>query len=120
MEEKIEFLMRLRAKGEKSKKALRAAYKEQFGKDKDFAAANKEVNNMFAEYFQRNMEELAPELALHYWDLYGKSYKLQDYRECRAILKDLRDLTGTVHALAPPQVEEAAPSPIMALLKAAQ
>lgn len=117
MEDKAEFIFTLRAKGEKSKTAIQEQYKRQFGSIKDFPAAYKMVDGMFAEYFQRNIEQLAPEMALHYWDLYAKSYKLQDYRECRAILKDLRDLTGIVHELAPPKQEDKPQSALMALRK---
>jgi hypothetical protein len=119
MEEHIEFLATLKAKGEKSKSALKAAFKQHFGSDKEFAAAYKGVNQIFSEYFQKSIEKLAPELALHYWDLYAKSYKLQDYRECRAILKDLRDLTGVVHEMQPPQKIEKPTSSVMKLRKKA-
>lgn len=106
MEEKIDFIFALRAKGEKSKTAIQAGYKKQFGSAKDFQSAWNSVEEILKEYFQRNIELLAPEMALHYWDLYAKSYKLQDYRECRAILKDIRDLTGIVHEAAPPNQEK--------------
>jgi uncharacterized Zn finger protein len=94
MNEKIEFITYMRSRGEKSNSALKKAYEEKFNTTKDFSANLKVVDSMFSEYFKKTIEELAPEIALHYWDLYAKSYKLQDYRECRAILKELRDLTG--------------------------
>jgi uncharacterized Zn finger protein len=94
MNEKIEFITFLRSRGEKSNSALKKAYNDQFNTTKDFSANLKVVDAMFSEYFKKTIEELAPEISLHYWDLYAKSYKLQDYRECRAILKELRELTG--------------------------
>lgn len=119
MEEQIEFLATLKAKGEKSKSALKLAFKQKFGSDKEFASAYKAVNQIFSEYFQKSIENLAPELALHYWDLYAKSYKLQDYRECRNILKDLRDLTGIYHDLQPPKPIEKPATSVMKLRKKA-
>jgi hypothetical protein len=117
MDDKITFIISLRIKGEKSKTALKAAYKNQFGNVTDFANAYKMVNTLLGEYFQKTIEKLAPELSLHYWDLYAKSYKLQDYRECRAILKELRDLTGVVHDMNPPKPVEKPKSSVMQLRK---
>lgn len=99
--EGVEFIVRLRARGEKSEAALKAAYKEEFGNTKNYTKDLQEAKTVIAEYFQRNIEELAKDVALHLWDLYGKNYKLQDYRECRTILRQITDLTGTVNETAP-------------------
>lgn len=97
----VEFIVRLRAKGEKSDAALKSAYKEEFGSTKNYTKDTKDAKTVISEYFQRNIEELANDVALHLWDLYGKNYKLQDYRECRTILKQITDLTGIVNEAAP-------------------
>lgn len=109
--EKVEFIIRLRARGEKSESAIKAAYKSEFGNLKTYPQDKAEAKKAIAEYFQKNVEALAEDVALHLWDLYSKNYKLQDYRECRAILKQITDLTATVNETA--TVEKKEENPIL-------
>jgi hypothetical protein len=107
----VELIVSLRAKGEKSDSAIKAAYKSEIGSVKNYAKDSKAAKSVIAEYFQKNMEELSADVSMHLWDLYAKNYKLQDYRECRAILKQITDLTQTVGEVAQPIAKE--PSPIL-------
>lgn len=101
--EKTEFILRCRARGEKSEIRLRKAFKQEFPETgpKDFNAAQAEANKMIREYFQDNLEELFSEITMHLWELYSKNHKLQDYRECRTILKQISDLAEAVNLKKP-------------------
>lgn len=92
-EARIQFLLQLRSKGEKSETALLSAYKQKFGlSQKQYQDDSKKVKALIAEYYKADVQSLCEELSMHLWDLYAKSMKLQDYRECRAILKQISDL----------------------------
>jgi len=117
MQEKIDFIFDLKIKGEKSKTSLKQEYKARFASDKDFSKIEKIVDEQLAEYFKNKIEDLAPEIAVHYWDLYAKSYKLQDYRECRAILKDLKDLTLGFEQSKKGEIQERPASKLMTMRK---
>jgi len=89
----VEFIVKLRCRGEKSDSAIRSAYKEQFGNLKEYQADLKQAKSHIKEYFEKNIHELGADIAMHLWDLYSKNYKLQDYRECRTILKQIVDFS---------------------------
>lgn len=118
--ERVEFLLELRSKGEKSSTVLLSAWKEKYNlSEGQFRVDYGKAKAIIAEYFQKDIEELSHEVSRHLWDLYAKSMKLQDYRECRAILKQITDLAisaSTISATQKP-VEEKPASPLLALMK---
>lgn len=118
-EERVAYLVQLKARGEKSKTALKSAYLEKFGMP--MAAFKKdmdEANRVISEYFSENAEEFRNDVSMHLWDLYAKSYKLQDYRECRALLKQITDLATSAKEFAATKKEEVKVSRLMKLRKA--
>jgi len=121
--ERVEFILEMRSKGEKSSTVLMSAWKEKYNlSEGQFRADYSKAKAIIAEYFQKDIEELSNEVSRHLWDLYAKSMKLQDYRECRAILKQITDLaiSANVISAARKTVEEKPASPLMALMKKAK
>jgi len=112
--EGVVFIIKLRSRGEKSQAAIKAAYKEQFGNTKQFNADAKSAKEFIAEYFQKNLSLLAEDVSMHLWDLYSKNYKLQDYRECRAILKNIIELGQSVKEEST-NAKQKKPSPLQSL-----
>lgn len=111
--------MQLKARGEKSESALKSAYLEKFGKPAaSFKKDMEEAKRIIAEYFSENAEEFRNDVSMHLWDLYSKSYKLQDYRECRALLKNLTELAATAKEFAATKKEEVKVSRLMKLRQA--
>lgn len=111
--------MQLKARGEKSETALESAYLEKFGKPiTSFRKDMDEANRVISEYFSENAEQFRNDVSMHLWDLYAKSYKLQDYRECRALLKQLTDLAATAKEWAAVKKEEPKVSRLMKLRQA--
>ena len=43
---------------------------------------------------QISVEIKKSEILTQYYDLYNKSYKIEDYRECRNVLKEISDIFG--------------------------
>lgn len=112
-------MVQLKARGEKSETALKSAYIERFGRPLQvFRKDLEEANRVISEYFTENAEQFRNDVSMHLWDLYAKSYKLQDYRECRALLKQLTDLATTAKEFAAVKKEEPKVSRIMKLRKA--
>jgi hypothetical protein len=110
IDEQTQFVIECRMKGEKSKTRLRKVFMEEFkgrgATAKQFEIIYKKVDEFIAEYFSQEIESLFSEITMHLWDLYNKSYKLQDYRECRAILKAITDLTESGKGATAKPVEE--------------
>ena len=91
--EQASFILKCMSQGEKSKTQLKKAFCEAYkGKEKLFDSAYMEAKKVIAEYFKADIEELVSEITMHLWELYHKSYKLQDYRECRNVLKEIANL----------------------------
>lgn len=94
-EERIIYILNLRSKGVKGRSDLLQFFTKEFNLsesqfDKDLKIAKEKIK----EYFDSDVDFQISEMAKHYWELYSKSMKLQDYRECRNILKDLSALKG--------------------------
>lgn len=95
-EERILFLLELRSKGVKATSDLFQFFsgkypgltKRQF--EYDLAEAKEQIR----EYYEKDVEFEVSEIAKHLWELYSKSFRLQDYRECRALLREIADLKG--------------------------
>lgn len=117
--ERIEFILEMRSKGEKSSTVLMSAWKERYNlSEGQFRADYSKAKAIIAEYFQKDIEELSNEVSRHLWDLYAKSMKLQDYRECRAILKQITDLAISANAISTAQKPAEQPkSPLLALMQ---
>lgn len=111
IDEKAQFIIECRMKGEKSKTRLRKVFMEEFkgkgGTAKQFEIIYTKVDEFISEYFANEIESLFSEVTMHLWDLYNKSYKLQDYRECRTILKAITDLAESGKSAKAKPVEEA-------------
>lgn len=90
---KVNFIIECRLKAVKGKTELKSLYSQQFPESSTFEKDFKEAEKIIAEYYNRDTVAGTAEIAMHLWTLYDKSYKLQDYRECRNILKQIHDIT---------------------------
>jgi hypothetical protein len=102
-DQKTNFIIEQRLKAVKGKTELRAAYTKEFGSAIGFEHAYKCAMDIIGEYYNPDTEAGTAEIAMHLWTLYEKSMKLQDYRECRAILMEIHKIT----ILKPPAGKEA-------------
>jgi hypothetical protein len=102
-DQKTNFIIEQRLKAIKGKTELRAAYTKEFGSAIGFEHAYKCAMDIIGEYYNPDTEAGTAEIAMHLWTLYEKSMKLQDYRECRAILMEIHKIT----ILKPPAGKEA-------------
>jgi hypothetical protein len=102
-DQKTNFIIEHRLKAVKGKTELRAAYTKEFGSAIGFEHAYKCAMDIIGEYYNPDTEAGTAEIAMHLWTLYEKSMKLQDYRECRAILMEIHKIT----ILKPPAGKEA-------------
>lgn len=102
-DQKANFIIEHRLKAVKGKTELRSAYAKEFGSAVGFEHAYKCAMDIIGEYYNPDTEAGTAEIAMHLWTLYEKSMKLQDYRECRAILMEIHKIT----ILKPPAGKEA-------------
>lgn len=95
-EERILFLLELRSKGVKSTKDLFRYFSEKYPDltKRQFEYDLQEAKENIKEYFEKDVEFEVSEIAKHLWELYSKSFRLQDYRECRALLREISELKG--------------------------
>ena len=96
VQERILFLMSIRSKGVKGNKDLFRIFSEKYPdlSYRQFEYDLKKVKDEISEYFEKDRDFEISETVKHLWELYSKSFKLQDYRECRNVLKDLANLKG--------------------------
>jgi hypothetical protein len=52
------------------------------------------AREIFDEDNDLNFEQKKNEALAKYYDLYQKNYELEDYKECRNVLKDIKDIFG--------------------------
>ena len=122
VEARIDFIMSVRAKGEKSTSVIMSGWMEQFPglSEGQFQKDYQKAKNLIQEYFEKDVDILASEVTCHLWDLYARSLKLQDYRECRAVLKQITDTALDALKAKPAAQVEKPKSALMALRKKAQ
>ncbi len=93
--ERVVFILDCRLQGMKSRTDIFSAFGEKWP-DISFSQFELDLakaQTIIMEYHEKNAENILSELTMHLWELYGKSLKLQDYRECRAVLKTIYDIT---------------------------
>lgn len=91
--QQVNFIIEQRLKAVKGKTELKALYVQEFQNSLTFEKDYREAEKIIGEYYNRDTIAGTAEIAMHLWTLYDKSYKLQDYRECRNILKQIHDIT---------------------------
>jgi hypothetical protein len=97
-QERVAFLLECMSKGVKGTSDLFRFFSEKWpGLTKrqfeyDLAAAKETI----LEYHAEDIEFLINDLTRHLWELYNKSLKIQDYRECRSIIKTIAEVTGAL------------------------
>lgn len=91
--EQVNFIIEHRLKAVKGKTELKRLYAREFPDSITFEKDYREAEKIIGEYYNRDTVAGTAEIAMHLWTLYDKSYKLQDYRECRNILKQIHDIT---------------------------
>lgn len=98
VKERILFILELRSKGVKGTSDLFRFFAEKYPNlsKRQFEYDLKEAKKIILEYFSNDIKMQVSEIEKHYWELYSKSLKLQDYRECRSILKNISDLKGLI------------------------
>lgn len=95
-QERILFLLELRSKGVKATSDLFRYFSEKYPDltKRQFEYDLREAKEKIKEYFEEDVNFEIAEIVKHYWELYSKSLRLQDYRECRVILKQLAEIKG--------------------------
>lgn len=95
-QERILYILELRSKGVKGTSDLFRFFSEKYPDltKRQFEYDLKEAKELIATDNQETIDFQVSEIDKHLWELYNKSLKLQDYRECRNILKDLSALKG--------------------------
>lgn len=98
VEERILFILGLRSKGVKATSDLFRFFSEKYPDltKRQFEYDLKKAREKITEYFETEAEFEIAEIVKHYWELYNKSLKLQDYRECRNILQEITKIKGLV------------------------
>lgn len=88
--------MECSSKGIKGTSDLLRFFSEKYPKisKRQFEYDLKDARDRIKEYAVSDIEEYTSELLKHLWELYNKSLKIQDYRECRAVIKEIADITG--------------------------
>lgn len=97
-EERILYILQLRSKGVKATSDLLRFFASEYPKisKRQFEYDLKKAKDLIAEHFEEDVQFQVAEITKHYWELYSKNLKLQDYRECRAILSELSKLKGLI------------------------
>lgn len=97
-EERVLYLLELRSKGVKGTSDLFRFFSEKYPDltKRQFEFDLAEAKELIKEYHVEDVEFQVSEIVKHYWELYSKNFKLQDYRECRNILKDIAALKGLI------------------------
>jgi hypothetical protein len=95
-EERILFILDLRSKGVKSTSDLFRFFTEKYNDvtKRQFEYDLQKAKALISEYHEKDLEFTVSEISKHLWELYNKNLKIQDYRECRNVLKDYSDLLG--------------------------
>jgi hypothetical protein len=119
---RIDFIMGCRAKGEKSTSVIMSGWMEQFPglSEGQFQKDYQKAKGIIQEYFEKDIDILCSEVTKHLWDLYAKSLKLQDYRECRAVLKQITEVALDAIKAKPEAKAEKPKSTLMALRRKVQ
>ena len=93
-DERILYILDLRSKGVKGAADLFRFFSEKYPNltKRQFEYDLKEAKKLISQYFEKDSEFQVAEIEKHYWDLYSKSLKAKDYRECRAILSEISKL----------------------------
>lgn len=96
VEERIHFIVYCRSKGMKSRGDLLRAFSDKYPDltERQFDYDYQKARERIREYFESDMDFQRVELTKHLWELYSKSLKLQDYRECRNIIREISELQG--------------------------
>lgn len=96
VEERVLFILSCRSKGMKGSTDLLSAYTEQYPDftSRQFYYDLEKAKKRISEYFSAETDLLVSELNKHYWELYNKALKIQDYRECRQLLNDIAKLAN--------------------------
>lgn len=97
-DERILYLLGLRSKGVKGASDLFRYFSEKYPDltKRQFEYDLQEAKVLISQYFEKDSEFQVAEIEKHYWELYSKSLKLQDYRECRAILSEVSKLKALI------------------------
>lgn len=98
IQERITFILDCRRKGEKTTSGLFRFFSEKYPNltKRQFEYDLRVAKELIREHFETDIDFEISEIVGHYWDLYNKSLKMQDYRECRSILKEVSALKGLV------------------------
>lgn len=94
--ERILFLMRCRSQGIKTNSDLLELWLEQWPdlSTSQFYKDMETVKARIMESLENDMNFEASELVRHLWELYNKNLKIQDFRECRAVIAEISKLRG--------------------------
>lgn len=104
VEERVLFILDLLSKGIKGTSDIFRFFSDEYPEltKRQFEYDLKKAKDRIKEYFYEEIDDLRNELSKHLWELYNKNLKIQDYRECRNIIKTISELTG---ADAPKQID---------------
>lgn len=95
-EERILFLLDCSSKGIKGTSDLFRFFSSKYPDltKRQFQYDLKDAKDRIREYHSEDVDFLIVDLVKHLWELYNKSLKIQDYRECRAVIKTISEITG--------------------------
>ena len=95
-EERVLFLLECHSKGIKGTSDLLRFFAEKYpniGK-RQFEYDLKDAKDRIMEYHAKDVDFIICDLTKSLWELYNKSMKIQDYRECRAVIREISEITG--------------------------
>lgn len=100
IEERILFILECSSKGVKGTSDLFRFFSENWPDltRRQFEYDLKKAKDRIKEYHADDVDFMISDLTKHLWELYNKSMKIQDYRECRAIIKTISEITGATAA----------------------
>lgn len=94
-DERIAFLIELHSKGVCGTSDLFRFFSERYPLTRrQFEYDLKKAREQIKEYHADQIEDLSALLVRNLWELYSKNLRVQDYRECRNIIKTISDITG--------------------------
>lgn len=96
VEERVTFLLDLISKGVVGTSDLFHFFSEKHPDltKRQFEYDLRKAKEKIKEYITAEQEDITADLIKRLYELYNKSLKIQDYRECRSIVKTIAEITG--------------------------